>query len=424
MFYHTVKNIAMSELKYFLLEKYCASILLLLFVFCSHTVYAYEDDTHIPLSELLSSQLASSLYHRVEEVETRNGNFHFRIVSDFGIYNVVSLPLLRERVKEIITLGTAIKEFESKENTISNELRGQLSVSSDYALDILARPVDTAINIAGQLADNLDETLSGAPPESQRSFQYSGGGSVDPVAIMHKRNIASQWNLDVYSSNPKVHEFLDAVTRERSGGNISAGAPSWNKSVLKPLRTDNKALDFEISLLIKRTDIEELRQVNSQLLDDMSVSEELQLKFLGHPAFSPRHQTRITHYLMRLDNVKNRSILIETALQAKDENMALSYEQLAAMLLYYHHQLGSLNSLENSKAGIRGITDDGQVIFFPLADLISWTIDNERLLDEVVGDANAAGLTTWGVITAGFLTTEAESQLQKRKLSFQEKFIY
>ena len=175
----------MSQLNCYLLKNNWLGTLLVLSLVTTRFVSAYENDPIVPLSEVLSSKMTQSLYHRVEEIESREGTFYFRVTSEYGTYKINSLPLLRERVKEIITLGIAIKEFDVKDNTLASELRGQLIVRSDYALDILARPVSTARKITDQLVDNLNETLTKPPPESQRSLQYSGGESTDPTMMKH-----------------------------------------------------------------------------------------------------------------------------------------------------------------------------------------------------------------------------------------------
>ena len=48
----------------------------------------------------------------------------------------------------------------------------------------------------------------------------------------------------------------------------------------------------------------------------MLISKTLQEQFFKHPFYSPRHWTKIVHYLSKLDNVKNRSVLIQAALEA------------------------------------------------------------------------------------------------------------
>ena len=411
----------MPQLNCYLLKNIWLGTFLVLSLVATPFVNAYGNDPIVPLSEILSPELIKSQYHRVEEVESREGAFYFRVTSDYGTYDINSLPLLRERVKEIKTLGIAINELDVKDNTVPPELRGQLTIRSDHALDILAQPVSSARNITGQLVDNLNETLTIPPTESQRSFQYSGEESTDPTIVTHKHNVAGQWNLDVFSTNTKVQEYLGVVASMRSAGNISAGTASLIRPAIKSLKSENKALDFEISLLIKRNSIEELQQLNAQLLETMLVSKTLQEQFFAHPFYSPRHWTKIVHYLSKLDNVENRSVLIQAALQAKDEHAALVYEQAVATLLYYHQQINSLKSLESNVAGIEIITNDDQILILLLADIVSWTKDIEQLLDEMVKQANSKDLSAWGVITAGLLTKETKSQLQKRKLDYKEK---
>ena len=65
----------------------------------------------------------------------------------------------------------------------------------------------------------------------------------------------------------------------------------------------------------------------------MKISQSIVDKFLNHPAFSPRHKTRIAHYLDALTGVHNRSAFIEAASNIQNTVMALAFEESAMMLI-------------------------------------------------------------------------------------------
>jgi len=391
----------------------------------SSSLCAYEVNPGLHLTEILSPKLAQSLHHRVDDVVVDGRFFNFYVESDYGVYNVRSMALLRIRVNEINTLGRAIIQFESRDKGLSNELRGQLRISADSAMDIISRPVSSAANLAGQLANNLNKTLTGSPEAGpEKSFSYTGGESIDPTTAMHKRNVASQWALDVYSTNPKVQEFLNAVAKARSSGRISAGAPAIGGHTGVVFKGSNRELETEISFLLKSKNAADLRIVNNRKLADMNIRPDIREKFLQHEFYSPRHKTRITHYLDLLDGVRNRSTFVDTAIGAKDEIMSLAYEESAMMLVHYHQHINKLAKLHAGEEVLQVITQDNRILYFAPVDVVYWSESTERLFDSLLKRATIAGFNGWELITTGSLTEQARSQLQQRRFILHEKFIY
>ncbi|MGH8246226.1 MAG: hypothetical protein ACREUU_07315, partial [Gammaproteobacteria bacterium] len=170
-----------------------------------------EASPEVTVAQVLPAELKQSVHHSVEQVETDGRFYHYRVDTEFGAYTVGSTASLRILVEETAILSQAVNQFARNDAEIGDELRGQFSVSADSTIDILTRPVSTATDLAGQLADNLNETLTGTPGAAQPmpDARYLAERSLDPGVAMHRRNVAAQWGLDVYSSNPRVQEFLD-----------------------------------------------------------------------------------------------------------------------------------------------------------------------------------------------------------------------
>ncbi|MFT7459444.1 MAG: hypothetical protein ACI909_002125 [Planctomycetota bacterium] len=397
-----------------------------LFLFCitSNISYAaYETLPVIRMSDVLTSQQAQSLYHRVEDIVLDGKFYNFRVESEIGSYNITSLALFRNRIEEISTLAQAINQFNKEDDSLSEELSGQFSIRANSAIDILSRPVESAANLAGQIAENLDETLNRAPSDSTIVFGYLGGELKDPVAAMHKRNIASQWGLDVYSSDLRVQEFLNAVTKARSSGKISAGTPTLRNQIARPAKAANIEIEANTAYLLKSKSVDELNQINLALLTAMNINKDIANKFLKHAAFSPRHKTRISHYLDALSGVRNRSAFIEAANQAKNEVMALAFDEGAMMLNYYHNKIASLETLYAGSEVLEAISLDRRIVYFVPVDLIYWSEQTEQLFDSLLQRAKQSGFETWELVTAGSVSEEASLQLLQRKFTLRERFV-
>lgn len=204
----------------------------------------YEARPVIRMSDVLTSQQAQSVYHRVDDIELDGKFYRFHVNSEIGNYTITSLALFRKRVQEILTLAQAVSQFKKKDEQLSEEIGAQFSIRADSAMDIISRPVESAANLAGQVADNLNQTFTTINDDADSTrFSYLGAESKDPVAAMHKRNVANQWGFDVYSNNLNVQEFLNAVTRARTSGNISAGTPSLHRQLNSPTKlADRKSV--------------------------------------------------------------------------------------------------------------------------------------------------------------------------------------
>lgn len=389
---------------------------------------AYEDAPKIHLADILPPELIQSFRHRIEEVEVRRGTLHFYLESDFGAYQIAGMGLLRERIRETLIVANAINQFDRRETGAPDARSGQLEIRSDEALDIISRPVSTAANLAEQLAENLGETLLGPARPVPREFIYAGGESADPVTALHKRNAAGQWQLDVYSTNPKVQEFLDAVARARSAGTISAGTPNLNRQPVKPLRIADPALDAELSAQLKSKGPAELQVLNEPVLAGLGIPAESRSGFLQHAVLSPRHKTRISHYLYRLAGVANLTAFIGAAVTSREEEEALAYEHLAMMLAHYHQRGNPLKELLPGGAGGRphvdAVTGNGQLVRFIVQDLIYWNENTERRFLSLLDRSGQAGVAGRLVITSGSMTAEARAQLRSRGFELEEEYIY
>ncbi len=405
---------------YFLRCFFC----LLVFSTTASTAYAYyEARPAIRMSDVLTFQQAQSVYHRVVDIELDGKFYVFRVDSEMGNYNISSLALFRSRIQEISTLAQAISEFSRKNDNLSEEIRGQFSIRADSAIDIISRPVESAANLAGQFADNLNDTLSGIPEQATNTFGYQGQESKDPVAAMHKRNIASQWGLNVYSTNLRVQEFLNAVTKARSSGRISAGTPSLRSQLNRPLKAADVEIELNTDYLLKSKSVQELHQINKSLLIEMNINKAIVDNFLLNTAFSPRHKTRITHYLDSINDVHNRAAFIEAAQQVNSEVMALAFDESAMMLNYYHDEVASLEKLYAGREVLEAISKDGRIVYFVPIDLIYWSEQTERLFNSLQLRAKESGFHSWELITAGSVTNEAGKELRKREFTVREKFV-
>ncbi len=404
-------------------NRFVSTIIFLLALVSSNPGFAYyEARPVIRMSDVLTSQQAQSVYHRVDDIELDGKFYRFHVNSEIGNYTITSLALFRKRVQEILTLAQAVNQFQKKDEELSEEIGGQFSIRANSAMDILSRPVESAANLAGQVADNLNQTFTTVDADSTR-FSYLGAESQDPVAAMHKRNIASQWGFDVYSNNLNVQEFLNAVTRARTSGKISAGTPSLHRQLNRPTKLADIEIEANTAYLLKSKGVDELQKINRALFVKMKINDSIINNFLNHPAFSPRNKTRIAHYLDALSGVRNRSAFIEAASNIQNTVMALAFEESAMMLNYYHKNISGLEKLNVGSEVLEAVSKAGHMLYFAPVDMIYWSEETEELFNALGTRAQESGFTVMELITAGRITAEASKELKKRNFILRDQFV-
>ncbi len=382
-----------------------------MFLSGSGILFAQEVENYpvINSNEVLSSEYLSSAYHRVESVDFENGFYIFNVESDFGHFDITSLALLKKRVQEIRILGQAINQFERQNEELSQELRSELRVTGDSAVDIITSPFNTASKLAGQLSDNLEGTLAGEDPYiSYTRSRFSYAEPKDPTTAAHKRNIAYQMRLDLYSSNYRVQSFLNSVANARSAGRVSAGV-GLGDSFASVSRSS--ALDMQIGLQIKNKSLDELNEYNLQLLNNLRVRAGSANAFMQQSYLSPGNRTVILVYLNEMKQVNKLGSMIELVSQTDSQVMAMVYERMSKGLYYYFKEGEQFTSFFNYKGLPAVITGSRKLVVFEHQDLMLWSDNNRSKYIEIAEHAKKTGYTGWELVALGNVSTMAEREL-------------
>jgi hypothetical protein len=377
---------------------------------CSSIVTANENEIYplVNSNTVLSPEYLSSTYHRVDSVDITNDFYHFVVESDIGRYEIHSLALLKKRVNEIKTISRAINTYEQQDDEFSGELRSQLRVTGNSVVDMLTSPFSTASNLAGQLAGNFNATLAGEDPYVAQSSGRVSYEPKDQTTAKHKRNIAFQLGLDLYTSNMKVQSFLNIVANARSSGKISAGIGLSNDIAN---RTSVDEIGLKIKYLIKNRTLAELNDHNSEWLSRIGINETLIKQFIVHPILSPTNKTVITAYLSKLENVSRLDNFIELVLTANDEVKASVFERFSKILWRYHNNTENFTAFYNYKGQAAVITDSHRIVFFDYADLLIWSEVKQKQYEKSARHAESSGYNGWEIVSFGRISSFASKKI-------------
>ncbi len=391
----------------------------------------YERPPLLGAGQVLPARLLRSGHHRVlDEVRLAGHTLELVVESDFGTFRPRSLALAIERIREIDVLAQAIDAYNRRNVRLAEDLRGRLEVGADSFVDILTSPLATTSSMVGQLGEKVGQTfaeLGTFPDEALRRERlgpdpYARMVPGDPVLAQHKRSVARQLGLDVYSSNPRVQEFLNTVAAARSSGQRSAGVLSVaRRRDLAPLAGGR--IDESVAAALARLSIRELYARNRERLLALGVEEALADRFLSHPPLSPRHKTAITAYLEFLAGVRNPGVLLGAALAARDEAGALAHEQGARMLARYQDTVAPLAELLDAGEVVLAAGRAGELIAVLPFDYLYWSRDSDETFSGLARYAARRGARALEVLMSGQASPRARSELARRGYRLRERFL-
>jgi len=390
----------------------------------------YEDPAPLEVARLLPETMLRSAQHQVTGVQAANGNrVVFTIDSEIaGHQQVESIPLALIRIKEILTLAQARSQFVQDNPTTPDEDRGKIKVRGDSFVGILADPFSTSAKVVGQFGSNVGQTLGELGtfpgPKGKTGASTYSNQAVDPVFASHRRNIASQLGLDIYSSNVQVQVFLDNMARARINGQGRAGITTVSLNQPVEVSIDGGKIDNRIRTSVLNQDRSDLFHRNEILLREAGVGEALIKKFLASTATSPSHKTAITEYLVFLKGVKHRDALIQAALAASNEVEALATVAMLRMFAHYHENWSPLLTFIPAGHLTLGLSRDGTLLVALPFDILYWDRESESIFDALNRFAEDKGILNKTLVLLGAATDNARNDLEQRGFQTLERFLY
>lgn len=398
------------------------------------TAGAYEHSPTVTLDEVLPPRLQQSGHHRVsEEIVVRGTMLAFHIESDQGDYQVLSLPMVVVRVYEILILAQAVDDFQRSNEKLAAQLRGvmqggdawssQIRTDSSLVKHFTTQELGNAFKELGDIGDpKARQARSKQAPVEQNVYETYQ--PEDPVLASHKRSVAAQLGLDVYSSNPRVQTFLDTLAYARSSGNRNAGMAMVSLPRGVEVRIDDGRIENRVRGIMARDTIRQVYQRNEATLAAAGVAQELIDPFLTLAAFSPRHKTEIAEHLVFLEGVGNRGALLVSAMLATSEADAQEMVWMARMLAYYHQSVARLDALSASASVVLATTaDKGLAVFLPF-DLIHWNEQTDQVFSRLGEIADDRGLANRDLVLGGVVSETAARQLGGRGFRLRPRFLF
>jgi hypothetical protein len=339
----------------------------------SSTTTVFESITNLDARTLLPAELLKSAHHTVlDQVEPFRFTNHFTISSPFGQFEAYGQDMLRIRIQEIHALAKL--QEEGSIDKLSAFGRGVAHAALSplkFVVNLFSDPVETATQVPKGLwraTTRLREMVIGerGPLEGPASKEIIGFSMV-------KRKVADELGVDVYSSNPVLQKTLNRLSWAGYAGDT--GVRLLTIPVAGPAGAilTGTTLSSAVGDILRDYAPEDLRRLNRDKLEAMEIDESIIENFLGHPWYSPRHETVIVQALSEMQSVANRGRFLEVAILAQFEEDALFFQRLSEMLVAYHHNIRPLSdivAMDNQL--VAGYANNHTLIAMIPTDRLAW----------------------------------------------------
>ena len=391
----------------------------------------YESASVPQLSALIPESLVRSGQHRIVGARAAGPyRLAFDIETDTGrTIEATTLAMATQRVHEIQTLAQAVRQYEADTQAPPDDDRGQILVTGDSFGDILGRPLNTSGQVVTQFGRNVNQTVEefgsfpDGPPSSSRLT--SRVPSNDPILASHRRNIARQLDLDLYSSNPQVQDFLETTARARMNGLARAGITTVTRVRDREVQVDDGKLRARVRAAMLEDTLQSVYEQSAQRLTESDVPEPIARDFLDHPVMTATHKTAMAEYVHYMDGVADRGALVASTLDVRDEVDAVERIQVARMFAHYHESLSEIRRFVASGRLPLALSDDGSLVVALPFDVLYWDAAAERVFDVLARMVSGKEELRSGVVLLpGIVTERAREGLAERGFQVFEGFLF
>jgi hypothetical protein len=352
----------------------------------------YEEPPTLSATELLGPELVKGPNHTVVEQVRNDGLFnHYTVDSPFAAFEVSSTSALKFLINEI----NAIAEMKKVK-------------TDDTAVASLKQSAENTATGIKNLFTNTEETLKGAASGVQSLFHRAKEtiGSRDPTSAEDNRakqiigyskakgDIATTYNVNVYSRNQVLQEELDRLAWADYLGGLGVGlataaVPGVGGVVLSASGTARL-----LNEAINTTPASELWVQNRDKLVALGLASDTVQLFLNNEVFSPALATVMTSALEAMKGVDNLELFLKVCLQASTPDMASVITDLTVLTAGYHMHVKPLAGIVPMARITRAIDADGKAVVVVPADYVVWSGKLHDALNQVSeetkGDQNTA----------------------------------
>ena len=382
-------------------------------------VAQYEQPSTRPVASVLPPALAKAANYTVQDPVVADGYMlHYHVESTYGPFEAVGTGALRKLVNEIWAIGE-LKAISGSEAFVK-ALGGQALKPVEFAKNVITKPGETLVGVpkgVGRLFSNASAAVSSTPDPSQESKARE----LLQVGAF-KREYASRYRVDPYSSNAVLQAELDKIAKAAAFGLWTASVGTMPIGGTAGAVLSATSLGQSFNNVVAAEPPARIRTINEQKLGEMGVPADLTKRYLDHTVYTPRQDLILVDSLHRLAGVPGRDRYLENALKAQDEVEANFFVNTAQLLRGYHETRGRITGLTMFEALTVAQTKSGVAVIPFALDYGVWTANADRLSQHLKTAYRAPGFNNrFELWVTGALSARAKQQLQARGFSVVEE---
>ena len=333
------------------------------------------------------------------------------------------------------SVSSPFGEFEAPSNTTLGFLINELNAiaemkkvkTDDTAIASLKQSGANTVTGIKNLFTNTEETLKGAASGVQglfnRASETIGSREVTDAEdskvqqiigfSKSKGEIATKFNVNVYSRNQVLQEELDRLAWADYLGGLGMGVAT---SVVPGVGGIVLATSGTARLLneaINTTPASELWVQSRDKLIALGMDGDTVQLFLNNQTFSPALYTVMTSALESMKGVDNLELFLKVSLQANSPEMARVITEIAVLTAGYHTNIAPLKTIVPMARITKAVTAKGTIAVVLPTDYLIWSERVVGAITEISERTPEAGSGDKELWVLGDLSKTAHEEFKK-----------
>ncbi len=241
------------------------------------------------------------------------GILRFHVRSDHAIYTIEGVKPLANLLHEIEVIERIRRNEQG--SGFFDGASASVEATATGLENLVTHPVDSAKGI-GKAAGKIGSGIAGLFREKETGEQSSFG---EKLLGSNERELAKQFGVDVYTTNPHLKELLQKMARARLGGKSAVVIIQLLIPVaaVASVALTAGSINGVADELVNDSSREELYRLNKEALLQMGWDESTVQKISDLSGFSPREQTYLRFYLERFHAVPGVRPIVTNLLSAQ-----------------------------------------------------------------------------------------------------------
>lgn len=348
-------------------------------------------------SDLLVAEVLRGPNYELDEfVQVEQSKYCFKIRTEWGMISAHGLPMLELKLREIHAVEHVRKR--AKDPQLVAGVVSLVKNSPHGMKSLLSEP---------------DGTSSATAATSAKMVRFR----VDPVDRRAgdeiRRRMAIEVGCDPETGHPILKGLLDGLA-VRSEGEPLAANPTAPATVLPGLSL--LALNPEIRELVASKPPHELHVSIERELESLEIPEQIRAQFCEEANYTTQERLLFLYHLRQLRGVKNLHVMVEGALEAKNQADALAVIQ-ELKLLGEVHQRDPILEVADVSIPIAS-TKGGKHVLISCVDYVMCTRD---LVDVIAAHRRDFPKTPSAFYSAGRVSPTAKKTLAAAMIDIIER---